>query len=86
MYSAGYGGSASDGSWYEHKVYGDFRNPDELGAKGAATGDKAGGRIVVQTAWLKLDGSIESKGYYSCSGGTVNVKVAGGEVTGSGTD
>ena len=63
-------------------LYNDFRNPDSLGN---ANSHNAGGRIAVQTSWLKLDGSIEAMGHSSGAGGSVNIKVmAGGAVTGSG--
>ena len=70
------------GSYGDTGGYGDFRNPDDLGAYYG--GQYAGGRIVVQTAWMKLDGSIEARGFYRGSGGTVNIQVRGGEVSGNG--
>lgn len=83
--SAGYGGSPYRGSGSENVPYGSFRNPDDLGTYASYSNYYAGGRIVVQTAWLKLDGSTEAKGNYGGSGGTVNIKVGVGGVTGSGT-
>ena len=84
-HSAGYGGSPCEAcSGDENVPYGNFRDPDHLGTRASRTSSFAGGRIVVQTSWLKLEGSIEAKGYSGASGGSVNIKVREGEVTGNG--
>eukprot|EP00039_Didymoeca_costata_P016269 m.287876 g.287876 ORF g.287876 m.287876 type:complete len:335 (+) comp16368_c0_seq16:973-1977(+) len=46
---------------------------------------RGGGRIKATVGTLSLDGRIEARGICSATGGTVNIQVSGGPVTGNGT-
>ncbi|MBP7831231.1 MAG: DUF2341 domain-containing protein, partial [Kiritimatiellae bacterium] len=80
-----YGGRGGNYNGTANAVYGDFRNPNEVGSGGAAVGDQCpgGGLIRITAGTLQLDGAILANGtsqsYYQDtaggSGGGVYISV-----------
>jgi hypothetical protein len=87
-----YGGLAAGRNGQANGVYGDYRNPDELGSGGANNGYGGGGagggliRIVAGTA--QVDGQILANGQspYQCGAGSGGgIYVRAGTLSGTGT-
>lgn len=73
----GEGGSFTTGT--AGAVYGNLRNPNDLGSGGgSATGGSGGGYVKITTDNLNITGAIRSNGNAGCgggSGGTINIDV-----------
>ncbi len=87
-----YGGLAASRNGQANGVYGDYRNPDELGSGGANNGygggGAGGGLIRIAAGTAQVDGQILANGQspYQCgagSGGGIYVKAA--TLSGTGT-
>ncbi|MGD9612418.1 MAG: Ig-like domain-containing protein, partial [Kiritimatiellia bacterium] len=86
-YSGGsYGGLGNGDSGVPNPVYGDFRNPNELGSSSPQA--PGGGLVRIQTSELALDGQITANSLSSGSGGGIHLQVGrlagGGLVSASG--
>jgi len=80
-----YGGSTVGSSGYGgNTAYGDFMSPGDLGAYFSPYGHYGGGRIQITASSLDLNGTISAKGQGAASGGTVNIVLTGGVITGTG--
>ena len=76
----GYGYSYSNTySGNRNEVYGDFRNPNELGS-GAARGGRGGGLIRITAGDMILDGSIRANGQSRLSSGLYEGGGSGGGI------
>ena len=85
-YIGTYAGAGHSPSYrYSNAPYGSVSNPDDLGAKGQYSSQNGGGLVMITCGSMELEGSILARGQSTGRGGTVNIKVTGGAVTGSGT-
>ncbi len=87
----GYGGSNS-GDEYRCEVYGDFRNPNELGSGGAREGGAGGGLVRISARTIELDGEIAADGYgdginssWNSGGSGGGIRIDVDTLSGSGT-
>lgn len=85
-YIGTYAGVGASVSYSRSNVpFGSVSNPDDLGVYSSYHGYKGGGLVMITCGSMELEGSILARGQSTSSGGTVNIKVTGGAVTGSGT-
>jgi hypothetical protein len=74
-YSGGsYGGLGTEWAGTTNRVYGDYRNPDQLGSGGAPSGGAGGGLLRISAGSAIIEGEILANGggggYYDRMGGS----------------